>query len=156
MTDEDGTATASEVNDGKLRLRSAHSNYVIEQSLPRDCQPVCTCRYELNNNDLVSMSRPASLTCRFYQADKQSDDSAISRDDFYETDDEIQQITSQPSIQGHTSRSSSRQSGNKRKRTNTLSADLEVESLLESGAESTCSYDARSLSDFSGKLLLYH
>lgn len=138
---EDGES--SEVIGGRLRLplsaRCKHA--AIESAIS----------WELNNNDIAA-SASRSLTCRSYQLDKQSDDSAISRDDFYETDDEIQQITSQPSGQGQTaSRSSSRQSGNKRKRTNTLSADLEVESLLESGAESTCSYDAISLSDFSGK-----
>lgn len=117
------------------------------------------CLLELNNNTYTNSSTSAvwkpicdkSRSHSSHTSRNGPEDSAFG--ELSETDEEIEEINSHVSsnqAQSCSSRSSSRQSC-KRKRTNTLSADLEVEGLLESGTESVSSLDTRSLSDFSGR-----
>lgn len=127
--------------------------------LPTSTTNSLTSLLEQNNfhNNQDSQSRIWKAVCDKVRPFGSAHTDSSARDDgiFSETDEEISEINSHMSNQtpSSSSRSSSRLSC-KRKRTNTLSADLEVESLLESGTESVSSLDTRSLSDFSGALNL--
>lgn len=152
-----GTTTVNAVtNSTYLSTEQNNNNYSLNSSINPQVKShtFCDNNKNLNSKDkslLRHYIRTSGTpgTAAAAAADSVSDDVFL-REDFNETDDEISQINSHASSQGYSSRSSSQLSCCKRKRTNTLSADLEVESLFGSGAESVSSLDARSLSDFSG------
>lgn len=82
---------------------------------------------------------------------------SVASEEFMESDDELISINSDSNIcasLSHCSSSSNTRHSSKRKRTTTLSADLEVESLFSaSGDDSFSSGDNQSVSDISGN---YH
>lgn len=148
------SASSSTVRDGPTQLKPApnhqtdsENNYLTSSAFHHAAHSVTAPQtMTLANISSSRRGKPAFDSLSLH---------SVASEEFMESDDELISINSDSNISAASlSMGSTRRHSSKRKRTTTLSADLEVESLLSASGEdslSSCGGDNQSTSDLSGR-----